>query len=84
MEQPAGVWTKALLQRPPVRLVTAPLANKRARIVWALMTRKEVCHAKRVRSPTDQQFAQQAFASLLVAPALDGDVETITLLQTAN
>jgi len=40
----AGVWTRGLLQRRPVRLVTVALANKMARIAWALMTRKEVCN----------------------------------------
>jgi transposase len=42
----AGVWTKAILERRPVRLVTVALANKMARIAWALMTRSEVYHAK--------------------------------------
>ena len=42
----AGAWTRALLQRRPVRLVTVALANKMARIAWALMTRNEVYQAK--------------------------------------
>jgi error-prone DNA polymerase len=42
----AGVWTRAALERRPFRLVTVALANKMARIAWALMTRKEVYHAK--------------------------------------
>jgi transposase len=42
----AGVWTRGLLERRPVRLVTVALANKMARIAWALMTRNEVYHAK--------------------------------------
>lgn len=42
----AGVWTRGLLERRPVRLVSVALANKMARIAWALMTRKEVYHAK--------------------------------------
>jgi len=42
----AGVWTRGVLQRRPVRLVTVALANKMARIAWAVMTRKEVYHAK--------------------------------------
>jgi transposase len=42
----AGVWTRQILERRPVRLVTVALANKMARITWALMTRKEVYHAK--------------------------------------
>ena len=40
----AGVWTRAILERRPVRLVTVALANKLARIAWALMTRKEIYH----------------------------------------
>jgi transposase len=42
----AGVWIRGLLERRPVRLVTVALANKIARIAWALMTRQEVYHAK--------------------------------------
>ncbi len=42
----AGVWTRAILERRPVRLGTVALANKMARIAWALMTRSEVYHAK--------------------------------------
>ncbi len=42
----AGAWTRGVLKRRPVRLVTVALANKMARIAWALMTRKEVYHAK--------------------------------------
>jgi transposase len=41
-----GAWTRAALERRPFRLVTVALANKMARIAWALMTRKEVYHAK--------------------------------------
>ena len=40
-----GVWTDRLLQRKPFRLVTVALANKIARIAWALMTRNEVYQA---------------------------------------
>ncbi len=42
----AGVWARAVLERRPVRLVTLALANKMARIAWALMTREEVYHPK--------------------------------------
>ncbi len=42
----AGAWARGLLERRPVRLVTVALANKMARIAWALMTRKEVYRAK--------------------------------------
>ncbi len=42
----AGIWTRMMLERRPTRLVTVALANKMARIAWALMTRNEVYHAK--------------------------------------
>lgn len=35
------VWASKLLERKPTRLVTVALANKMARIVWALLTRKQ-------------------------------------------
>ena len=35
----AGLWVQGVLARRPVRLVTVALANKMARIAWALMTR---------------------------------------------
>lgn len=41
----AGLWLQGLLARRPVRLVTVALANKMARIAWALMTRKQVYQA---------------------------------------
>jgi error-prone DNA polymerase len=41
-----GAWTRAALMRRPVRLVTVALANKIARIAWAVMTSKEVYHPK--------------------------------------
>ena len=49
-----GMWTRGILVRRPVRLVTVALANKMARIAWALMTRKEVYRAKgRVAAATE-------------------------------
>jgi len=39
---PLAVWTKRLLQRRPARHVTVPLANKLARIAWAIMTTGEL------------------------------------------
>lgn len=36
-----NAWMRGLLARKPARLVTVALANKTARIVWALMTRAE-------------------------------------------
>ena len=41
-----GAWLRGLLERRPVRLVTVALANKVARIAWAVMVRNEVYHAK--------------------------------------
>jgi transposase len=38
----AGAWVRGLLERRPIRLVTVALANKMARIAWALMARGEV------------------------------------------
>ena len=42
----AGLWLRGILERRPARLATVALANKMARIAWALMTRKEVYQAK--------------------------------------
>ena len=42
----AGQWVQGVLARRPVRLVTVALANKMARIAWALMTRAEVYRAQ--------------------------------------
>jgi transposase len=42
----AGAWLRKILERRPVRLVTVALANKMARIAWAVITRKEVYHPK--------------------------------------
>ena len=41
-----GIWLRNILERRPVRLVTVALANKVARIAWAVMTRNEVYHPK--------------------------------------
>ena len=35
-------WLRALLQRKPRKVVAVALANKMARVAWALMTRAEV------------------------------------------
>jgi transposase len=49
-----GAWTRGILERRPVRPVTVALANKMARIAWALMTRKEGYRAKgRVAAATE-------------------------------
>lgn len=41
-----GAWLRKLLERRPVRLATVALANKMARIAWAVMTREEVYRPK--------------------------------------
>jgi len=38
----AGAWFRSILERCPARLATVALANKNARIAWALMTRNEI------------------------------------------
>src|SRR5690349_23572425 len=42
----AGAWLRGVLERRPVRLATVALANKIARIAWAVMTRGETYQAK--------------------------------------
>lgn len=42
---PAGSWLERMLARKPRMLVTVALANKTARIVWALLKRNEVYRA---------------------------------------
>ena len=51
----ANPWAAGLLQRKPAKLVAAALANKVARIAWAVMTRGEI-----YRSP--QPSTQEAAA----------------------
>ncbi len=36
-----GIWIRSLLERKPARLVTVAIANKTARIAWALLAREE-------------------------------------------
>jgi len=38
---PAGSWLEGMLARKPRMLVSVALANKMARIAWALMTKQE-------------------------------------------
>ena len=40
----ATVWIRSLLERRPARVVTVALANKTARIAWALLARGSVYH----------------------------------------
>ena len=43
----AGAWLRGVLERRSMRLATVALANKMARIAWAVMTRGETYQAKR-------------------------------------
>jgi len=78
----AGAWTRGVLERRPVRLVTVALANKMARIAWAVMTRKEVYHAKGRVAATAEALAwrsgvhgrQRAQARQIRQEALNGVV----------
>ncbi len=36
-----GAWVRSLLDRKPTRLVTVAIANKTARVAWALLARGE-------------------------------------------
>jgi transposase len=40
-----GVWVRSLLERKPTRLVTVAVANKTARIAWAVLARGETYRA---------------------------------------
>jgi hypothetical protein len=48
---------RGVLARRPVRLATVALANKVARIAWALMTRAEVYQARGLALATAQAAA---------------------------
>ena len=40
-----GAWVRCLLERKPPRVVTVAVANKTARIVWAVLARRETYRA---------------------------------------
>ncbi len=44
-DTPGRTWAKQLLERKPPRVVSVALANKTARIAWAVLTRGEVYRA---------------------------------------
>ena len=44
-DNPGRTWAKQLLERKPARVVSVALANKTARIAWAVLTRGEVYRA---------------------------------------
>ena len=58
----AGAWVRGLLVRRPVRSVTVALANKMARVAWALMTREE-SYRPRVRVAPALEAAATAAAA---------------------
>jgi hypothetical protein len=41
LDEPAGSWLEQMLARKPRMLVTVALANKTARIIWAVLTKNE-------------------------------------------
>ena len=41
----AGDWIRSLLERRPARVVTVAMANKTARIAWAVLARGDVYRA---------------------------------------
>jgi len=43
-----GVWVRSLMERKPSRVVTVAMANKTARIAWAVLARGEVYRAPAV------------------------------------
>jgi len=45
-----AAWINGLLARKPARLVSVALANKTARIAWALLVRREVYRAPEIRA----------------------------------
>jgi len=42
-----GAWVRSALERRPVRLVSVALANKMARMVWALLAHNEIYHPQK-------------------------------------
>jgi transposase len=42
---PTGAWLRAMTQRKPTRVATVALANKMARVIWAMMTRQQIYHS---------------------------------------
>ena len=43
-----GAWVRALMERKPTKVAAVALANKTARIVWAVMMRGDGYRAKQV------------------------------------
>jgi len=43
-----AAWVRGLLARRPTKVAAIALANKTARIAWAVMATGEACHSKNV------------------------------------
>ena len=41
-----GAWVRGLLERKPSRVVTVAIANKTARVAWAVLARGETYRAR--------------------------------------
>lgn len=56
-----SIWATRLLERKPVRPVTVAVANKMARIAWAVMTRRQDYRADAIVAwvKTDNQFGRE-------------------------
>ena len=60
-DSPTGTWIRGVLARRPTRLATVALANKMARVAWALMTREESYRPRgRVAAPAIPETAATA------------------------
>jgi transposase len=51
---PSQAWAQALLQRKPFKVAAVALANKTARIAWAVLTRGEIYQAGKVGAAAPQ------------------------------
>jgi len=60
-------WARALLASKPFKLVAVALADKVARIAWAVMARNEA-YEPGLRAPTSQATAQARARSIPFAP----------------
>ena len=52
-----GAWLRSLAARKPSRVATVALANKMARVIWAMMTREEIYRAERLSNPSQAAVA---------------------------
>jgi transposase len=57
-------WLADMLSRKPARVVTVALANKTARVIWAIMARGGTYHAKTRWQSPDAKDNQQKLRSL--------------------